>query len=111
MMLSPRCPSGGPMGGDGSPAPAGTCSFRYPVTFFAMRYSFVVPDDPELHRTVVRFDGRLAIIPLLPRHSRRGTAAPLSSCPDLIRASIPLHNKLLAKMMDCRAKPGNDKTL
>jgi len=30
------------------------------------------------------------------------------SCADLIRASIPLHEMRLAKMMDCRVKPGND---
>src|SRR3974390_1360830 len=39
MMLRPRCPGAGPMGGEGFPAPAGTCNFRYPVTFFAMCYS------------------------------------------------------------------------
>src|SRR5260370_23559487 len=37
MMLRPRWPSAGPIGGDGLADPAGTCSFRYPVTFFAMR--------------------------------------------------------------------------
>src|SRR4029450_11557940 len=36
MMLRPRCPSAGPIGGEGFAAPAGTCNFRYPVTFFAM---------------------------------------------------------------------------
>ncbi len=36
MMLRPRWPSAGPIGGDGLAAPAGTCSFRNPVTFFAM---------------------------------------------------------------------------
>jgi hypothetical protein len=30
------------------------------------------------------------------------------SCADLIRASIALHEMRLAKMMDCRVKPGND---
>jgi hypothetical protein len=31
-----------------------------------------------------------------------------SSCADLIRASIELRKMHLAKMMDCRVKPGND---
>src|SRR5580704_19192797 len=36
MMLRPRWPSAGPIGGDGLAAPAGTCSLRYPVIFFAI---------------------------------------------------------------------------
>src|SRR5215472_12997966 len=36
MMLRPRCPSAGPIGGDGLADPAGTCNLRKPVTFFAM---------------------------------------------------------------------------
>src|SRR5271155_732995 len=39
MMLRPRWPKAGPIGGDGLAAPAGTCSFTYPVIFFAMLYS------------------------------------------------------------------------
>src|ERR1700746_3292180 len=39
MMLRPRWPSAGPIGGDGLAAPAGTCNFRDPVTFFAIGYS------------------------------------------------------------------------
>src|SRR5690242_11928942 len=35
MMLRPRWPSAGPIGGDGLAAPAGTCSLRNPATFFA----------------------------------------------------------------------------
>src|SRR6187401_2978647 len=35
MMLTPRWPSAGPMGGDGFAAPAGTCSLMYPVIFLA----------------------------------------------------------------------------
>src|SRR5688500_18631860 len=35
MMLTPRWPSAGPIGGDGFAAPAGTCSLMYPVIFFA----------------------------------------------------------------------------
>src|SRR4029450_7247987 len=39
MMVRPRWPSAGPIGGDGLPAPAGTCNFRNPVTFFAISHS------------------------------------------------------------------------
>src|SRR5215467_5685211 len=39
MMLRPRWPSAGPIGGDGLAAPAGTCNFRNPVTFFAITHS------------------------------------------------------------------------
>src|SRR4051812_18958706 len=39
MMLRPRWPSAGPIGGDGLAAPAGTCNFRNPVTFLAMSHS------------------------------------------------------------------------
>src|SRR5215472_10048343 len=39
MMLRPRWPSAGPIGGEGFAAPAGTCNFRKPVTFFAMSHS------------------------------------------------------------------------
>src|SRR6185312_3093989 len=35
MMFKPRCPSAGPMGGDGLALPAGTCSLMKPTTFFA----------------------------------------------------------------------------
>src|SRR3974390_3877400 len=40
MMLRPRWPNAGPIGGDGFAAPAGTCNLRNPVTFFAIDYSF-----------------------------------------------------------------------
>src|ERR1700676_1048889 len=36
MMLRPRCPRAGPIGGDGFALPAGTCSLMYPTIFFAM---------------------------------------------------------------------------
>src|SRR6516165_1990726 len=36
MMLRPRWPSAGPIGGDGLADPAGTCNLRYPVIFFAI---------------------------------------------------------------------------
>jgi hypothetical protein len=36
MIARPRWPSAGPIGGDGLAAPAGTCNFRNPVTFFAI---------------------------------------------------------------------------
>src|SRR5262249_32308037 len=39
MMLRPRWPSAGPIGGDGLAAPAGTCNLRNPVTFFAISHS------------------------------------------------------------------------
>src|SRR6185503_10288246 len=39
MMLRPRWPSAGPIGGDGLAAPAGTCNLRNPVTFFAIAHS------------------------------------------------------------------------
>src|ERR1700712_3514546 len=47
-----------PMGGDGSAAPAGTCNFRYPVTFFAILFSLLVVrrlaagDRPHLPRVL-----------------------------------------------------------
>src|ERR1700748_2384303 len=79
MMLRPRWPSAGPIGGDGFAAPAGTCNFRKPVTFFAMtRYSL-------RHRRGTGFVvgplRRLAAAAGLPRGSRpeipdRGFACP-----------------------------------
>src|ERR1700745_675350 len=39
MLLSPRGPSAGPIGAEGFAAPAGTCNFRKPVTFFAISHS------------------------------------------------------------------------
>src|SRR5258708_18553001 len=39
MVWSPRWPGGGGKGGEGLAAPAGTCNFRYPVTFFAIYHS------------------------------------------------------------------------
>src|SRR5215475_7242453 len=39
IMLRPRWPSAGPIGGDGLAAPAGTCNLRNPVTFFAIVHS------------------------------------------------------------------------
>src|SRR5260370_27936445 len=38
MMLRPRCPSAGPIGGDGLALPAGTCSLIIPTIFLAMPY-------------------------------------------------------------------------
>src|SRR6202011_1863113 len=37
MMLSPRWPRAGPIGGDGFALPAGTCNLMIPTIFFAMR--------------------------------------------------------------------------
>src|SRR5271154_4302335 len=39
MMLRPRWPSAGPIGGDGLAAPAGTCSLIRPMTSFAIMLS------------------------------------------------------------------------
>src|SRR5215467_12598114 len=39
MMLRPRWPKAGPIGGDGFALPAGTCSLIIPTIFFAMTYS------------------------------------------------------------------------
>src|SRR4029079_1732270 len=39
MMLRPRCPSAGPIGGDGLAGPPGICNLENPVTFFAIVYS------------------------------------------------------------------------
>jgi hypothetical protein len=58
MMFRPRWPSAGPIGGDGFAAPAGTCNFRYPVTFFAMVHSCAGHTGPS--GCVVRILGRLA---------------------------------------------------
>src|SRR3954467_6210422 len=38
MMLRPRCPKAGPIGGDGLALPAGTCSLINPTIFFAILY-------------------------------------------------------------------------
>src|SRR5437763_8773489 len=38
MMLRPRCPRAGPIGGDGFALPAGTCSLIRPTIFFAIAY-------------------------------------------------------------------------
>src|ERR1019366_3729205 len=40
MMLSPRWPSAGPIGGEGFALPAGTCNLMKPTIFFAMNGSF-----------------------------------------------------------------------
>src|SRR4051794_23601812 len=39
MMLRPRWPSAGPIGGEGFAAPAGTCNLTDPATFFAITHS------------------------------------------------------------------------
>src|SRR6187401_1387614 len=41
MMLRPRWPSAGPIGGEGFALPAGTCSLIKPTIFFAMLRSYV----------------------------------------------------------------------
>src|SRR5208282_819070 len=42
MILTPRCPSAGPTGGEGFAAPAGICSLIDPTTFLATLKSFLV---------------------------------------------------------------------
>src|SRR5579872_7257920 len=43
MMLRPRWPSAGPIGGDGFALPAGTCSLIKPTIFFAIAYPWREP--------------------------------------------------------------------
>src|SRR6266849_3626066 len=50
MMLRPRWPSAGPMGGDGFALPAGTCSLIKPTIFFAMS-GFLHLSELELDRS------------------------------------------------------------
>src|SRR5215207_4155275 len=79
MMLRPRWPSAGPIGGDGFAAPAGTCSFKYPVIFFAIAYSCWCR-----WRSAFQVRGAEATVggrPLLPRFLRRvGQIRPLERC-------------------------------
>src|SRR6202140_1370504 len=71
MMLRPRWPSAGPIGGEGFAAPAGTCNFRYPVTFFAICHSCCA-DRGRLFQVPWFGSERLATAPHLPRpHWRR----------------------------------------
>src|SRR6266700_5012066 len=95
-MLRPRSPSAGPIGGDGFAAPAGTCNFRYPVTFFAIDHSSCcvrrIPEASQ-DRGAVRMtagDRQSPSTALLKRTCRLLS----SSCPDLIRASIDLRKML-----------------
>src|SRR6187455_1588708 len=60
MMFRPRWPSAGPMGGDGLAAPAGTCSFRYPVIFFAI-HSLRCCAGPEARHLGCAWCGRFAL--------------------------------------------------
>src|SRR6202051_2108450 len=62
MMLRPRSPSAGPIGGEGFAAPAGTCNFRYPVTFFAIRHSCCA-DRNRLFQVSWFGSGPLATVP------------------------------------------------
>src|SRR4029077_16170961 len=47
MMLSPRWPRAGPIGGDGFALPAGTCNLMIPTIFLAI-YVFQSPRWPPL---------------------------------------------------------------
>src|SRR5947209_17492184 len=49
MMLSPRWPSAGPIGGDGLALPAGTCSLMIPTIFFAIYVSKSHRRPPASH--------------------------------------------------------------
>jgi hypothetical protein len=69
---------------------------------------------PMKRRLQVSWFGLMRLATALSSHVlilKRRLPFPPSSCPDLIRASINLHKSLLAKGMDCRVKPGNDKAL
>src|SRR6267154_4333319 len=46
MMFKPRCPSAGPIGGEGFALPAGTCSLIKPMIFFATTGSCWVQTAP-----------------------------------------------------------------
>src|ERR1700757_4373402 len=67
MMFRPRSPTAGPIGGDGFAAPAGTCNFRYPVTFFAIYVSCLAGLATRGFRFVVRIGSGCLPAPLLPR--------------------------------------------
>src|SRR5215475_7159213 len=74
MIARPRWPSAGPIGGEGLAAPAGTCNFRKPVTFFAMPCSFsgaVIGgwQPPHLPRSIGPLD--LLHLPEFQFHRRR----------------------------------------
>src|SRR6202022_4885845 len=94
MMLRPRWPSAGPIGGEGFAAPAGTCNFRYPVTFFAICHSsccFRTIPKTSQDRGAVRMT---AGDRQSPSHGSSQAGSPLAppSCPDLIRAdALPAH--------------------
>src|SRR4029079_1314519 len=66
MMFRPRWPSAGPIGGEGFAAPAGTCNFRYPVTFFAICHSCCA-DRNRLFQVPWFGSGAVGDRPLLPR--------------------------------------------
>src|SRR5260370_6322355 len=75
MMLRPRWPSAGPIGGDGVAAPAGTCSFKKPVTFFAIALLLAAPEGAGL---VVRLDADRWRPPLA-SHTGRSRECPAAS--------------------------------
>src|SRR5580693_5108464 len=78
MMLRPRCPSAGPIGGDGLALPAGTCSLIIPTIFLAILY----PHPPRRSRGPCRHrSARGSMDPGLRRDAR--TAAPCSHLLDL----------------------------
>src|ERR1700730_18021230 len=60
MMLRPRWPSAGPIGGDGFAAPAGTRSFRKPGNFLAMYFLLFVHRETRALQGPWCGSGRLA---------------------------------------------------
>src|ERR1700720_2033451 len=52
MMLSPRCPSAGPIGGEGFALPAGTCNLMIPMIFFAIYSNLSRLSSPPRKRGV-----------------------------------------------------------
>src|SRR5258707_1580292 len=76
MMLRPGEQSGGPIGGEGFAAPAGTCNFRYPVTFFAICHSCCADRD-RLFQVSWFGSEPLASAPHLPRPLPRKRASRL----------------------------------
>src|ERR1700686_5823199 len=114
MMLRPRWPSAGPIGGEGFAAPAGTCNFRYPVTFFAICHSSCcfqrIPEASQDRGAVQRMIGDHPSPPTVLRKRRRFH---YSSLPGATQQSISFARCILRRSMDARVKPGqddNDKT-
>src|SRR5579883_3423653 len=72
MMLRPRWPRAGPIGGEGLAFPAGTCSLMYPSIFFAISRPQFVIDSPS----------PTMLSPTGPRYGHGGPAADLRRRPE-----------------------------